>query len=116
MLEVQRLANRALTLSEDFVRLAQAESKPLEMASGDQCALVLEARRDVAPQALASAITLDFVPPAGGMAIGFFDRELLQHKGSHEQRGADGNRHNDEPLDPDVALLALPRRRRSYYL
>ncbi len=78
MLEVQRLANRALTLSEDFVRLAQAESKPLEMASGDLCALVLEARRDVAPQALASAITLDFVPPAGGMAIGFFDRELLQ--------------------------------------
>lgn len=76
MAEVKHLAGRALELSEAFVRAAQAESKPLELADGDLAALLAEAVRDVTPQAIAREVRLelhasDVTLPAR------FDRELL---------------------------------------
>lgn len=74
--EVERLAGRALDLSEAFVRAAQADFKPLEMVVGDLSALVAEALRDVAPQARTRDLRLAF-GPVGAAATAQFDAELL---------------------------------------
>lgn len=75
--EVKRLAGRALELSEAFVQGAQAQSKPLELADGDLGALLAEALRDVAPQALAREVRLEHQAHASVAVPAKFDRELL---------------------------------------
>jgi signal transduction histidine kinase len=57
--EFRRLAERALELSEAFVRAAQAEAKPLEPARADLAVLVEQATRDLAPQAAARGVHID---------------------------------------------------------
>jgi CHASE2 domain-containing sensor protein/signal transduction histidine kinase len=57
--EFRHLADRALELSEAFVRAAQAETKPLEPEATDLVHLVDQAMRDLAPQAAARGIRID---------------------------------------------------------
>jgi hypothetical protein len=57
--EFKRLAERALELSEAFVRAAQAATKPLEPLRADLVRLVDQAMRDIAPQAAARGIRFD---------------------------------------------------------
>ena len=76
MIEVKRLAGRALELSEAFVQASQAQSKPLEVSDGDLDALLAEAVRDVAPQAVARDVHLE-LQASGGAVPARFDHELL---------------------------------------
>ena len=78
MREVHHLATRALNLSEAFVRTAQAEHKPLELASSDLGSMVQDVLREIAPQALAQAITVSYVPLPARQTPCAFDRELMQ--------------------------------------
>jgi CHASE2 domain-containing sensor protein/signal transduction histidine kinase len=57
--EFQRLATRALELSDAFVRAAQAETKPLEPVRSDLASLIEQAALDLAPQAAARGIRID---------------------------------------------------------
>jgi signal transduction histidine kinase len=58
MAEVRRLAERTLQLSDDVVRLAHAESRPLRLAPVPLAALLNEVMADFRPQALSADVTL----------------------------------------------------------
>jgi signal transduction histidine kinase len=56
--EVRRLAARTLAMSEDFVRAAQVQTRPLARAPVAVAALLDEALADLRPQALAAGVVL----------------------------------------------------------
>lgn len=58
MAEIQRLAKRTLQLSDDVVRLAHAESRPLHLAPVALAGLLEEVMADFRPQALTAQVTL----------------------------------------------------------
>ncbi len=58
MAEVRRLAVRTLQLSDDVVRLAHAESRPLRLATVQVAGLVNEVMADFRPQALSAGVSL----------------------------------------------------------
>ena len=58
MTEIQRLAKRTLQLSDDVVRLAHAESRPLQLAPVALAGLLEEVMADFRPQALNAEVTL----------------------------------------------------------
>ncbi len=57
--EMRRLAQRTLSLSEDFVRAAQAQTQPLQREAVALPALLHEALADLQPQAVAAGVRLD---------------------------------------------------------
>jgi CHASE2 domain-containing sensor protein/signal transduction histidine kinase len=59
--EVRRLAARTLDLSEDFVRAAQAQTRPLQLQAVAVPALLEEALADHRAQAAAASVTLQLV-------------------------------------------------------
>lgn len=61
LLEVRRLAARTLAMSEDFVRAAQAQTGPLQLAFVAVPALLEEALADHRAQAAAAGVTLQLV-------------------------------------------------------
>jgi CHASE2 domain-containing sensor protein/signal transduction histidine kinase len=56
--EVQRLARRTLALADDFVRVAQAAQRPLQLEAVDTAVLMAEAVADFEPQAAAQGVLL----------------------------------------------------------
>ncbi len=58
MTEVRRLAERTLQLSDDVVRLAHAESRPLQLQTVELAGLVNEVMADFRPQALSAQVSL----------------------------------------------------------
>ncbi len=72
--EVRRLAARTLALSDDFVRAAQAQTRPLQLQAVAVAALLEEALADLRPQAAAAGVSLD-VQAAAGSAV--LDRWLV---------------------------------------
>jgi CHASE2 domain-containing sensor protein/signal transduction histidine kinase len=76
--EVHRLAQRTLTLADDFVRVAQAAQRPLQPESVDLDGLVAEAMADFAPQAMAAEVRLAVVTGAdAGVPVVRIDRALV---------------------------------------
>ncbi|MBK6717699.1 MAG: HAMP domain-containing histidine kinase [Burkholderiales bacterium] len=61
--EVQRQASRTLQLAEDFVRVADVESRPLQLQPMDPGVLLGEVAADFHPQALDAGLTLQVLPP-----------------------------------------------------
>lgn len=61
--EVQRQASRTLQLAEDFVRVADVESRPLQLQQIDPGVLLDEVAADFHPQALDAGLTLQVRPP-----------------------------------------------------
>lgn len=74
MAEIRRLAARTLQLSDDVVRLAHAESRPMNLAPVDVADLLDEVMADFRPQALTAAVTLR---ARGAQAVWVMDRALL---------------------------------------
>jgi CHASE2 domain-containing sensor protein/signal transduction histidine kinase len=72
--EIRRLAARALQLSDDVVRLAHAESRPMNLAPVDVAGLLDEVMADFRPQALTAAVTLR---ARGAPSVWVMDRALL---------------------------------------
>lgn len=58
MHEMRRLAQRTLTLADDFVRIVQAAQRPLQPVAVDAAELVAEALADLRPQAEAAGVRL----------------------------------------------------------
>jgi CHASE2 domain-containing sensor protein/signal transduction histidine kinase len=56
--EVRRLAQRTLSLADDFVRVAQAAQRPLQLLPADPLGVVTEAMADFEPQARAAGVQL----------------------------------------------------------
>jgi signal transduction histidine kinase len=56
--EVRRLAQRTLSLADDFVRVAQAAQRPLQLLPADPLGVVAEAMADFEPQARAAGVQL----------------------------------------------------------
>jgi signal transduction histidine kinase len=80
--EIQRLGARTLQLADDFVRVADVESRPLLVASVAVAALLDEVEADFRPQAVAASVTLtwrhDPALPAVPLADWPMDRALVQ--------------------------------------
>jgi hypothetical protein len=75
--EVQRQANRALQLADEFVRVARAESRPLQLAQVAPAELLAEVLADCQPQALDAAVQL--APAiAPGLPAWRLDRALVR--------------------------------------
>jgi CHASE2 domain-containing sensor protein/signal transduction histidine kinase len=74
--EVQRLAARTLQLADDIVRVAHAESRPLQLAPVTVPALLDEVVSDFRPQALTAGVTLLAQLPAD-LAPWLADRALV---------------------------------------
>jgi CHASE2 domain-containing sensor protein/signal transduction histidine kinase len=72
--EVRRLAARTLALSDDFVRAAQAQTRPLQLHAVTMAEMLEEALADLRPQAAAAGVSLD-VQAAPGSAV--LDRWLV---------------------------------------
>jgi signal transduction histidine kinase len=66
--QVEELARRTLTLADEFVRIAQAQEKPLEIETLDLAAVARQALDEAAPLAAAKALHVAFDPPAGSHA------------------------------------------------
>ena len=65
LVEMRRLAGRTLQLSEDFVRVAQAEGRPLQPSRVDIRGLVDEVLADFRAQAASSQVRLEVLLPTG---------------------------------------------------
>lgn len=76
LLEVQRLAQRTLSLADDFVRVAQATLRPLQLAPVALDALLADAQADFEPQAAMSGVRLVRLP-VEGPAAACLDRALV---------------------------------------
>ena len=74
--EVRRLAARTLQLSDDIVRVAHAESRPLNLAPAQVSALLDEVQSDFRPQALNAELTLQ-ARPHDAQASWVIDRPLV---------------------------------------
>ncbi len=74
--EVRRLAERTLQLSDDIVRVAHAESRPLNLAPAALQALLDEVLADFRPQALTAEVTLR-ARPHDAHASWVIDRPLV---------------------------------------
>lgn len=74
--EVRRLAQRSLSLADDFVRAAQAEQRPLQVDAVDTAVLLDEVVADLAPQAASAGVVV--VRSAGQSAAVLMDRALVQ--------------------------------------
>ncbi len=74
MAEIRRLAARTLQLSDDVVRLAHADSRPLNLAPVDVAGLLEEVLADFRPQALSAGITLR---AHGAQWVWVMDRALM---------------------------------------
>lgn len=74
--EIHRLAARALELSDDIVRVAHAESRPLNLAPTPVAALLDEVLVDLRPQAQSANVRLR-AAPHGMLAAVVMDRALV---------------------------------------
>ncbi len=74
--EVRRLAQRTLSLADDFVRVAQAVQRPLQLEPVDLEALLIEAQADFEPQAAMAAVRLERSQPVPVAAVSM-DRALV---------------------------------------
>jgi signal transduction histidine kinase len=74
--EIRRLAARTLAMSEDFVRAAQVQTRPLARAPVALAELLEEALADLRPQALAAAVALQVDAIDGGPELAV-DRALV---------------------------------------
>ncbi len=72
--EVRRLAARTLALSDDFVRAAQAQTRPLQLQAVAVAALLEEALADLRPQAAAAGVALSLQAAPGSATL---DRWLM---------------------------------------
>jgi hypothetical protein len=75
--EVQRQANRALQLADEFVRVARAESHPLQLVEVAPAELLAEVLADCQPQALDAAVQLALAI-APGLPMWRLDRALVR--------------------------------------
>lgn len=75
--EVQRQANRALQLADEFVRVSRAESGPLQLAQVAPAELLAEVLADCQPQALDAAVQLALAI-APGLPMWRLDRALVR--------------------------------------
>jgi signal transduction histidine kinase len=73
--EIRRLAARTLAMSEDFVRTAQAETRPLARSALALAQLVEEGLADHRAQALAAGVPLEVAPVDAEVTV-FVDRSL----------------------------------------
>ena len=67
LLELRRLAQRTLQMSEDFVRAAQAESRPLALAATAVAPMLEEVIADLRPQGTAAEVSLGLAMSEGSM-------------------------------------------------
>lgn len=74
--EVHRLAQRTLSLADDFVRVAQATQRPLQREPVDVAQLLAEAVADFRPQADAAGVSLRLLPANVPQAVSM-DRALV---------------------------------------
>jgi hypothetical protein len=103
--EVRRLAQRTLSLADDFVRVAQASQRPLQRELRDMQALLAEAVADCQPQADAASVHLQLLPPPAPNALVSMDTALVLRAVGNLLSNAVKN----SPAGAAVALSALPR-------
>ncbi|MFO1327002.1 MAG: CHASE2 domain-containing protein [Rubrivivax sp.] len=77
MHEMRRLAQRTLSMADDFVRIAQAEQRPLQVESVPLAALQADVVADFEPQAAAAGVQLAIDPDTGATSAPM-DRELVR--------------------------------------
>ena len=113
--ELRRLAQRTLQMSEDFVRAAQAESRPLALAEVALAPMVEEVLADFRPQGLVADVALVMHNPQGttswvldrglvSRAIG----NLISNAIKHSPRGASIECHAEIQAD-ELVLRVLDR-------
>lgn len=77
MHEMRRLAQRTLAMADDFVRIVQAEQRPLQVEPVAPAALVAEVLADFGAQAAAAGVQLHAAADAG-VAAQPMDREMIR--------------------------------------
>jgi signal transduction histidine kinase len=73
---VQSLAQKTMTLAEDFLQLVRADSKPLNMVEYDCASLLEDCIAEIDPQAKAKQVVIQFAEPVERVAV-MADRSLL---------------------------------------